>query len=147
MNSESDAQESLSENVSQIRMSIFRIARRMRNQRADDTLSDAQFAVLAVLHSFGTHTLGELAEREHVSAPSMNRTVNCLEEAGYVAREPDENDRRKVNIALTDEGSGVVRETVRRRDAWLESGFVALTDEEQSTLLEAATIMRKVAGQ
>ena len=56
----------------------------------------------------------------------MNRTVNCLEESGYLTRTPDENDRRKVNIALTDAGRDVVEETVRRRDAWLEAALAAL---------------------
>ena len=29
----------------------------------------------------------------------MNRTVNCLEETGYMERTADDIDRRKVNIA------------------------------------------------
>ena len=34
--------------------------------------------------------------RERVSAPAMNRTVNCLQEAGYISRSADESDGRKV---------------------------------------------------
>jgi DNA-binding MarR family transcriptional regulator len=99
-------------------MATFRLARRLRSQRAVDTMSDAQFAVLAALSVHGQHTLGELADRERVSAPSMNRTVNGLEESGYLTRTTDADDRRKVNIALTDAGRAVVEETVRRRGSW-----------------------------
>lgn len=126
-------------------MATFRLARRLRSQRAVDTMSDGQFAVLAALTMHGEHTLGQLAERERVTAPSMNRTVSLLEEAGYVSRTPDEDDRRKVTIALTDAGRLVVDETVRRRDAWLEQALADLSRHERQTLAAAAEIMRKVA--
>jgi DNA-binding MarR family transcriptional regulator len=109
-------------------------------------MSDGQFAVLAALTLHGPHTLGDLAERERVSAPSMNRTVNCLEESGYVSRTPDETDRRKVNIDLTDSGRAVVDETVRRRDSWLEEALQALDPAQRAVLAEAAQIMREVAA-
>ncbi|WP_434810978.1 MarR family winged helix-turn-helix transcriptional regulator [Microbacterium sp. bgisy189] len=129
-----------------LRMATFRLARRLRSQRAVDTMSDGQFAVLAALKIHGPHTLGELADRERVSAPSMNRTVNCLEESGYLSRTPDEDDRRKVNIDLTDAGRDVVEETVRRRDSWLEHALAELTDEQRATLASAAEIMTGVAA-
>ena len=62
------------------------------------------------------------------------------------ARTPDDADRRKVNIALTDAGRGVVEETVRRRDSWLERALVDLTPAQRATLHDAAQIMREVAA-
>ena len=75
----------------------------------------------------------------------MNRTVNGLEESGWVTRTVDEADRRKVNISLTEAGRAVVTDTVRKRDAWLDDGFNELTEEERDILLHAAPIMRKLA--
>lgn len=136
----------LTTEASALRMATFRLARRLRSERAIDSMSDGQFAVLAALAAFGAHTLGELADRERVSAPSMNRTVNCLEESGYLSRTPDEDDRRKVNIALTDAGHDVVAETVRRRDSWLEEALASLEPAQRQTLDAAAAIMREVAA-
>lgn len=135
-----------SEAASQLRIATFRLARRMRTQRAVDSMSDGQFAVLAALWVHGPHALGDLAERERVSAPSMNRTVNCLQESGYVARSADERDGRKVVISLTDEGRAVVDETARRRDAWVESALAELTADERDTLAQAAAIMERMAA-
>jgi len=132
--------------ASALRMATFRLARRLRSQRAVDTMSDGQFAVLAALSVHGQHTLGELADRERVSAPSMNRTVNCLEESGYLTRTADADDRRKVNIALTDAGRAVVEETVRRRDSWLEEALAELTPSQRDVLAAAAELMREVAA-
>ncbi len=136
----------LSREAADFRMATFRLARRLRSERAIDRMSDGQFAVLAAISVHGSHTLGELAERERVSAPSMNRTVNCLEESGYVTRTPDDADRRKVNIDITETGRGVVDETVRRRDSWLESVLVSLAPEQRDILARAAVVMQEVAA-
>jgi DNA-binding MarR family transcriptional regulator len=139
-------QPDLSPAASRLRIATFRLARRMRTQRAVDSMSDGQFAVLAALRVHGTHTLGELAERERVSAPSMNRTVNCLQESGYIVRGADEHDGRKVVISLTPEGEAVVEVTARRRDAWVESSLAELTPAERETLAAAAAIMERMVA-
>ena len=136
----------LSAAASQLRIATFRLARRMRTQKAVDSMSDGQFAVLAGLSIHGPHTLGELADRERVSAPSMNRTVNCLQESGYVRRSADETDGRKVVISLTDEGRSVVDETARRRDAWVEEALAELTPRERRTLAAAAVVMQRMVA-
>jgi DNA-binding MarR family transcriptional regulator len=129
-----------------LRMATFRLARRLRSHRAIDSMSDGQFSVLAALKTHGPHTLGELAERERVTAPSMNRTVNCLEESGWLTRTPDEADRRKVIIDLTAEGRAIVEETVRRRDAWLETVLAELAPADRATIAAATAIMLEAAG-
>jgi DNA-binding MarR family transcriptional regulator len=136
----------LAGSASELRIATFRLARRMRTQRAVDSMSDGQFAVLAGLSVHGPHTLGELADRERVSAPSMNRTVNCLQESGYVRRSADESDGRKVVISLTDEGRSVVEETARRRDAWVEEALAELTPRERRTVSDAAKIMQRMVA-
>jgi len=135
----------IAEQSTDLRMATFRLARRLRAQKADQALSDAQFAVLRVLYRDGTRTLTELAEQERVSAPSMNRTVNCLEEAGYLVREADETDRRRSNIALSDAGRDVVRQTISKRDAWLTTRLRELSKEDRATLARAAQLMGDLA--
>lgn len=141
-----DSRAPLDSPAAQLRMAVFRFARRLRAERAIDEMSDGQFAVLGALSVHGPHTLGELAERERVTAPSMNRTVNCLEESGWVSRTPDSDDRRKVNIALTDAGIEVVEETVRRRDRFVEEVLASLDDDERATLARAAEILQKAVA-
>ena len=141
-----DAAPDLSREASDLRIATFRLARRLRTQRAIDSMSDGQFAVLAALFVHGSHTLGELADRERVSAPAMNRTVNCLQDSGYLTRSADENDGRKVVIDLTDEGRGVVDETARRRDAWVEGALADLDDTERGILAQAAEIMQRMVA-
>lgn len=132
---------SLSTEASDLRAATLRLARRIRQQRSVTGMTDGQFAVLVNLHRHGPHTLSALADRDGVTAPSMNRTVNALEEAGYVTRVADADDRRRVRIAITDAGHDVVDDTVTRRDTWLAQLLSGLDAGERRTLHEAAEII------
>ena len=135
----------IAEQSSELRLATFRLGRRIRAEKSDEALSDGQIAVLGNLYRNGTQTLGQLAERERVSAPSMNRTVNCLEEGGYLTRVADDVDRRKVNIALTEAGRAVVKATISKRDAWLTNRLRELSREDREVLARAAELMGGLA--
>ena len=132
--------------TSELRRAVFRLARRLRSERADDALSDGQTAVLWHLRMHGDHALGALAERERVSPPSMDRTLNCLEEAGYVVREGDPDDGRRVRIRITEAGADVVDETARRRDAWLEAALDELDEADRAALARALPVLEALAA-
>ena len=121
----------------------MRLSRRLRQERTETELSASQFSTLAWISVDGPLTIGRLAELERVTAPSMNRTVNCLVDAGYVTRSSAPDDGRKVLVSTTEEGDAVVRETRRRRDAWLAKRFAALTPAERETLAAATIILRR----
>lgn len=127
-------------------MATFRLARRLRSARAVDAMSDAQLAVLATLRMHGRRTITALAERERVTAPSMTSMINGLEEQGYVVRTPDAEDRRRVQVDITEAGTAIVAETIERRDELLAEmlGELDFTEAELATLREASALMRKV---
>ena len=137
----------IAEQSSELRLATFRLSRRLRAEKTDEALSDGQVAVLGVLFRQGAQTLTELAERERVSAPSMNRTVNCLEETGYLQRVADDIDRRKANISLTDAGRELVKATTSKRDAWLTMRLRELSKEDRAVLARAAELMGGLATQ
>ena len=142
----SASDDSLHLTATDLRMATFRLARRLRCARAADTMSDTQLAVLAELRMNGRRTISTLAERERVTAPSMTSIVNGLEEQGFVARTPDEDDRRRVQVDITAAGVEAVVETIRRRDVLLADMLreVDYTEEELTTLREASALMRRV---
>ena len=137
----------IAEQSSELRLATFRLSRRLRAEKTDEALSDGQVAVLGVLFRQGAQTLTSLAERERVSAPSMNRTVNCLEETGYLQRVADDIDRRKANISLTDAGRELVKATTSKRDAWLTMRLRELSKEDRAVLARAAELMGGLATQ
>lgn len=143
----SESDDLLHDTATDLRLATFRLARRLRRERARDNISEAQFAVLGNLNSHGRLPVGELAQRERVSAPTMSNTVDALVEAGLVVRVPSDEDRRRVYIEITETGTAIVTATVQKRDAALADALAELdfTAAELRTLREAADLMRKVA--
>ncbi len=132
--------------AAELRISVMRLRRRLANERhPDNELSLGAMAVLGCLHRNGELTVGELAGHERVQPPSMTRTVNCLEEGGYVTRRPHDTDGRQVVVALSARGKDVVLADRARRDAWLAQGLMDLTAEERAVLRKAAPILEQLA--
>ncbi|GAB3557057.1 MarR family winged helix-turn-helix transcriptional regulator [Spelaeicoccus albus] len=132
--------------ANELRIASNRLVRRLRTEKADHEVTDGQYAVLAFIDRRGPQTLTSLSEYEGVKPPSMNRTVNCLVDAGYAVRDPDPDDGRQVRITLTAPGADIVRDTRRRRDAWLATQVRRLDADQRRTLAEAAAILKEVAA-
>jgi DNA-binding MarR family transcriptional regulator len=128
-----------------LRLAIARLARRIRLERVGDDVTDGQLSVLFALWKDGPQTLGSLSERERVTPPSMNRTVNALVEAGLAVRGSTPDDGRKVLVEATEAGAEIARETKRRRVAWFARQVSELTPQERAALEAAAPILRKLA--
>ncbi len=134
----------MSETDDELRMLVQRVARRIRNNRADGTMSDTKLGVLFRLE-VSPAAPGQLAERERVTPPSMNRTLNGLEEAGLIARSPDPDDARKVVVTLTDAGLALIRETRRLRASWFTARLAELTPEERAALEAVIPVLRHLS--
>ncbi|KQX62780.1 hypothetical protein ASD06_12165 [Angustibacter sp. Root456] len=129
----------------ELRHAIMRASRRVRQERSVDDVTPGQYSVLAGLDVHGPLTPREIAAHEKVQPPSMTRTITALEELGLVSRTDHPTDGRQVLVALTPEGSTVVRETRKRRDAWLAKRLAELSPDERDTLARAAEILQRMA--
>jgi DNA-binding MarR family transcriptional regulator len=132
--------------AAELRVSLIHAVRRIRLERSSEHITDGQYSVLAGLVNNGPMTPGEIAEREQVKPPSMTRTVNVLADAGLVTRAAHPSDGRQVMVSVTEAGIAEVRETRRRRDAWLSHRLAELTTEDRATLARASDILREVAS-
>jgi DNA-binding MarR family transcriptional regulator len=133
-----------------LRISVSRLARRLRVERAaaslgEPDLSETQLAALAALDRHGAMTPGELAEHEKVQPPSMTRVISVLAESQLVRREPHASDRLQVVLTVTDAGRELVIKARRRREAWLAQRLRELSPAERATLRAAAPILEKLS--
>ena len=132
--------------ASALRVSVMRLARRLRNEReAADDLTANQLAVLGTLFRHGALTVGELAALEKVQPPSMTRTVSALEDKQLVTRAPHPSDRRLVVVTLTQTAHEVIRESRRRKEAWLTHRLKELTPDDRAVLRQAASILERLS--
>jgi DNA-binding MarR family transcriptional regulator len=133
--------------ASELRLSVTRLRRRLVAERhPDNDLSIAATAVLGCLaRKGGALTIGELAALEQVKPPSMTRTVDCLEQGGYVIRRPHETDGRQVVVELSEHGRATLLADRARRDAWLARRLKDLTPDERAVLRRAAPILERLS--
>jgi DNA-binding MarR family transcriptional regulator len=129
----------------EIRLTIQRLARRIRSMQSDETVTEGQRSVLFALSNNGAQTLSSLSEHERVTPPSMNRTINALVKAGLVTRVGAEDDGRKISIDLSPAGRTFIAETKRKREAWFTKQLAALPPDQRSIVDQAATILRGIA--
>jgi DNA-binding MarR family transcriptional regulator len=133
--------------ASQLRVSVARLARRLRNEREpSNELSVPAISVLGVLLRDGESTVGKLAAHERVRPPSMTRNVNALVDGGYAVRRASESDGRSVLIAISVKGRDTLLADRRRRDAWLARELKALTAEERDLLRQATSLIERLAN-
>lgn len=130
-----------------VRIAVNRLSRTLRAQKADTSVTDAQFSALALLLRDGPMTLAELSRHEGITPPSMTKTVAVLIDRGLASKGDHGDDRRKVLIGTTPAGTALVEETRRRRDGWLTPRLAALTPAERRTLADATAIMRRLVQQ
>ena len=132
--------------ASSLRLSVMRLARRLRLEKSSDALSMNQLATLGTLNRCGEMTVGELARIERVKPPSMTRTVNSLAEAGLVTRRPHPTDGRQVVVDITPAARQVLDADRRRRDAWLAQRLAALAPEQRARLRDVAPLLEELAS-
>ncbi|MCA8929026.1 MAG: MarR family transcriptional regulator [Alphaproteobacteria bacterium] len=82
---------------------VARLLRKNFLRRAQEIgLSQAQWQALAYLSIQPGINQVTLADKLEIQPISLVRTIDRLQEQGLVAREPDPNDRRAVQLVLTD---------------------------------------------
>jgi DNA-binding MarR family transcriptional regulator len=131
--------------ISGLRISVMRLGRRLRSERPANVLSASQLSVLSTVERHGPLTPGELAAHERVQPPSITRTVGMLEDFGYLERSPHPTDRRQALLSVTPLGGALLRETRRRRDAWLAPRVAGLTAAERELLRGVLPLLDRLA--
>jgi DNA-binding MarR family transcriptional regulator len=132
--------------ASALRLSVVRLNRRLRAQRADTSVTLTQLAALSTLERHGSLTPGELAAHEKVQPPSMTRVVNGLVERSLVTRTPHPTDGRQALLSVSEEGEALIRADRRKKEAWLARRLAELTPAERQILKQAAPILERLAG-
>ena len=128
--------------ASDLRVACQRVSRRVRFESSPE-LPPHLVSALANLRR-AQLTPGDLAETERVSAPSMTRTINCLEERGLVTRENHPTDGRSKVVSITTEGLAVLARTRQARDDWMVDKLEGLSSDERTLLREATKVLERV---
>lgn len=113
-------------------------------------LSGAQLFVLKTLSEGNAFSVNELAERTSTDQSSVSVVVRRLSEQGLVSRAADPRDARRVRLALTAKGRGIVRRAPPLAQAALLTALEAMPVADRETLtrlLESLNVRMGVSGE
>jgi long-chain acyl-CoA synthetase len=105
-------------------------------------MSVEQFQVLRRIRR-GSTSVSALAEASQTGLPAVSKAVESLVKRGLVQRSSDPLDRRKVPLALTDEGQRVLQVIFAEAEAWLAQHFEKLDAGEVEDILKGFEALDK----
>ena len=109
-------------------------------------LTPARASALSIMVFGGRVTIGQLAQAEQVSAPTMTRLVVGMERDGLVRRDSDPRDGRVVWLEATARGRRILHAGRERRVAALAEDLAGLDAGERATLAAAVAILERLVG-
>jgi DNA-binding MarR family transcriptional regulator len=129
-----------------LRISLGKLIRRVREQTHPDDFTSAQKSVLLRMERNGPATVSALARAESVRPQSMRITVAGLEAIGAIRGEPDPTDGRQTLIGLTSAFRKTVKASRAAKEDWLVRALQAqLSPQEQGQLAVAVKLLQRLA--
>lgn len=122
------------------------LLRRVAREDPASGLGGPALSALSVIVFGGPISLGRVAEAERVRPPTMTRTVQALEAAGLVRREPDPEDGRVVRLSATARGGSVLHAARERRVETIVEGLRRLSSEDLRALDRAIALIERLAA-
>ena len=119
---------------------LFQRALQLEIERSGVTLGMWYF--LRVLWSEDGITQSELSQRVGTMEPTTLSAIRDMERNGLVRRAPHPDDRRKINIYMTDEGRALRNQLLPTAHAVIAAASAGLTDREKIMLIALLKAMQ-----
>lgn len=130
--------------VQRMQRIVKAIRRQMDETLGEFGLSFGEWGILGHLSLSGPpyrSSPGQLSEKEGLSSGAMTNRLDRLEKAGLIRRLPDPNDRRGLQIELTDQGHGLWAKALGAQASKEAAVAAALSERE---LAQLNKLLRKV---
>src|SRR5690349_3289632 len=104
-----------------------------------------QFHVLRYVRR-GMGSVSELATAKNISRPAISQAVDVLVKKGLLTRVHSTEDRRYVELALTESGNNLLDTVFQQTRKWMKERMCDLTADELETMIKAMEVMKKISG-
>jgi len=102
-----------------------------------------QFHVLRHVRR-GVTSMSDLAVAKNISRPAISQAVDVLVKKGLLTRVQSTQDRRVVDLALTEEGIALLDAVFEATREWMKERMSGMSAEELETIAKAMTMMKKM---
>lgn len=119
-------------------------AKMQTNELLKGKITLPQFFILSHLYKHGESKMSELAKVTDVTTAAVTGIADRLVRYGYILRTYDSNDRRVINIRLTQKGSDMVKRIGRQRKEVTREVFSKISSEERENYLAIMLHIRDI---
>lgn len=141
-----DRKGSLTDTARHLNSAAIHLLRGLRAADRASGLTPARLSALSVLVFGGPCTLGRLAATEDVTAPTMTRIVDGLEQLGLAARAAHPDSARQVLVSPTEAGTDLMLRAADRRVATIVAALRTLPTDERRAVVAAAPSLRELSS-
>ena len=89
-------------------------------------------------------SMSELAAARNISRPAISQAVEVLVKKGLLTRVPSKEDRRCVDLVLTEAGNHLLDTVFKETRDWMKERMGELSPDELETITRAMVIMKKM---
>lgn len=132
--------------ATRLHAAAIHVLRRVRRVDPESGVTAARLSALSVVVHLGPLPVGELADREQVSSPTMSRMLTAMEEEDLVQRRPSSEDGRVVLVESTSRGRRVLDRARERRVEELAGALTELSQVEEAAVARAVEVLERHTG-
>ncbi len=123
---------------------VMRVVRNKLREHGAQLLSVPQFRTLSFISRNNGASLSEVANHIGLTLPSMSTLVDGLVTRNFVIRRTHEDDRRRMDLTLTEHGEATLRSARKETQEYLKQRFTGLSESERGTVVKGLRILRQV---
>ncbi|MNC05763.1 HTH-type transcriptional repressor NicR [compost metagenome] len=136
--------DAVAEGILKIFPIIVRYFFQLRDETSDPEYTYQDFVTLHVLEEYGKSPISAVGKILMISKSRMTAIVDKLIEAKLIERVPDHEDRRIINIELTNRGKELALNNQRNLKFGISKRFVNLSEDEMEQFIHSMMIMQKL---
>ena len=115
-------------------------------EQIDVGLSRLHFIILRILSHHGPLAISEIGKRLFIPKPQMTALVDKLIQHGMVDRLPDTEDRRVINIDLTEKGKETLNECDKLIRSSIRQKLSSLSPSALQELMQTTSRLREIGA-
>ncbi|MBI5460228.1 MarR family winged helix-turn-helix transcriptional regulator [Methanobacterium sp.] len=122
------------------RKKIFKHKRRLHQGK----IPHSYYHVLKILDKHGDLPMSEIGRKVHISKSNMTSLIDKLVENGLTERLPDQNDRRVINISITNKGKDILRDWRKYSNNEIKKSLSVLSEEDLEKFYESVENIKDI---
>lgn len=127
-----------------VRNAVTRLSYSLRSAATRDGVTPTRLTAMGILERRGPMRPGDLAARLNITAASMSRLTEALEQGDWVERAPDPADRRACLLSLSAHGRTAL-DSLREENAQELSALIRdLSKEDREAVQRALPVLVRV---